>query len=152
MDDSRNHRIQLEAERLRKILGATRVTVRTIAADLSNRLVAEALQPGERSLYELKKPGNDPTIPGTTYWWMARELRPLIQNDFDGDTPQPPAHLKDVYRVRAQMLSPIIEGTLVGLISVHQADAPRIWTMEDSWELGRTTGLLAGVMRHDGAE
>jgi len=140
-------RIRRSAIQLRERLDVSRVTVRVVLSDGSDRLIAEALADGEVTLGEDEISGNDGTIPGTTYWHILRELEPLIQDTFEGDTPQPPDDLIHEFKVQAQMLSPILaEGKLVGLISAHQAHRTRTWTSHEVWELGRTTGVLVDVL------
>lgn len=68
----------------------------------------------------------------TTVQWLERERRNLIQPDFSATDVPPPAALREIYGVKAQMLGPVIvDGRLKGWVSAHFCEGPRIWSDED---------------------
>lgn len=131
---------QAIVEELLAATGATRTTLRLDTPGRNFPAVAEALSPGTPPIAQ------DESIDqrnAATAQWLFRELRPLVQHDLDVDPPRPPQGLLDVYGVRAQMLGPIVlDGELVGWLSVHQAGAPRRWADGDLAALERAMAAV----------
>jgi GAF domain-containing protein len=121
--------LQQIADELLAATRASRVTIRLPAEDAFFPIQYEALAPGTHSLR------GDTTIDlaaAATFQELKRTLRPLVQDDvLTADVSVPP-ELIDAYRVRAQILAPIVhDGELAGVVSVHYAPGPRSWTGED---------------------
>lgn len=122
---------------LRAATGASRVTVRGPASPDTpgTSLLAEALAPGVVSMADAPQDG---IAEAPTYVWLRTHRVPLIQVDCAQD-PLPPRMLTERYRVRAQMLGPLLdaEGVLRGTVSVHQEGRARQWTPDDVAALSR---------------
>ncbi|MFZ3567049.1 maleate cis-trans isomerase family protein [Streptomyces sp. BH097] len=140
-DGSLRADIQRTLERLLKDTGADRTTFRVDLPghDLHVDLTAgEALAPGVRSI---RRDASLDQRRLNTVEWLEAERRALVQPHFR-EAPQPPDALKDVYGVRAQMLSPVQTGTtLTGWISVHST-RERDWTEADREALAAATAEL----------
>ena len=81
-----------------------------------------------------------------TYEWLATEQRTLVQDDCN-EGPSPPTHLMEVFGVGAQLLGPLIkDGELRGIISVHHAAAPRVWTDDDVQVLERAVADVEAIL------
>ncbi|MCP9486018.1 MAG: GAF domain-containing protein [Gaiellaceae bacterium MAG52_C11] len=117
------------ADDLRSKLRASRVTIR-IANDKGEfPVVAEARLPGVQTLFGVTT--IDPRA-GETFLFVERELRPVVQDDILLDELAPPPGFSVRYGARAQMLAPVVRGgRLLGVVSVHQVDAPRHWSISD---------------------
>ena len=110
--------------------GASRTTLRLDdTPGVEFPVKAEALTPGVNSI------AGDNTIPiraSSTFKWINRERRILVQEDLLAADPAPAADLMERYGGRAQMLAPVeVGGELVGLVSVHYVPGPRSWTDEE---------------------
>jgi maleate isomerase len=125
--------------------GASRVTVRLDTPGEVFPVVAEALREGMRSIVD------DASIDlraSTTFEFLEREKRSLIQEDCAaGEYPAPP-ELIEFYGVKAQMLAPLVlDDRLVGIISVHFAPATRNWTSEDEAALDTAAKRVTGELQ-----
>jgi GAF domain-containing protein len=120
----------LLAELLRET-GASRSTLRLDDAAYgfhSDDVVAEALAPGEESM---RGAGGINHRAAETAQWLETHRTLLVQDHFDSG-PAAPEKLRQYYRVKAQMLAPVIrEGRLDGWVSIHEAKAPRKWSEAD---------------------
>jgi maleate isomerase len=118
------------------LLRATDASRTTLRLDLSDQdagldaVVAEALAPGVRSIRDDTSIRNLRGV--STVRFLEEQRRVLVQNDCLADDPAPPAELIEVYGVKAQMLAPVVrDDRLAGVISVHYAPGPRVWSPED---------------------
>ncbi len=129
------------AERLRREVGASRVTVR-LAHPTTNdvALLAEARGSEVRSM----RAGATIDInAAATYRLIARTRGLLVQPDCRAGDPPPPATLMDVYGVLAQVVAPLFAGDeLVGSISVHQVGRTREWSEQDLAAIARAGALV----------
>jgi maleate isomerase len=123
-------------EIMEDLLGATAASRTTLRLDLPDRdsgldtVVAEALAPGVRSLRDDTSIRNLRGV--STVRFLEEQRRVLVQNDCLADDLAPPSELIEVYGVKAQMLAPIVrDDRLAGVISVHYAPGPRVWSTED---------------------
>jgi maleate isomerase len=111
--------------------GASRATLRLDDETLglhSDDVVAEALAPGEESM---RGAGGIKHRAAETAQWLERHRTLLVQNDFDSG-PVAPEKLRGHFRVKAQMLAPVIrDGRLDGWVSIHEAKAKRDWSDAD---------------------
>lgn len=111
--------------------GASRATLRLDDVTLglhSDDVVAEALSPGEESM---RGAGGINHRAAETAQWLERHRTLLVQNDFDSG-PVAPEKLRGHFRVKAQMLAPVIrDGRLDGWVSIHDAKAKRDWSDAD---------------------
>lgn len=111
--------------------GASRATLRLDDVTLglhSDDVVAEALAPGEESM---RGAGGINHRAAETAQWLERHRTLLVQNDFDSG-PVAPEKLRGHFRVKAQMLAPVIrDGRLDGWVSIHDAKAKRDWSDAD---------------------
>ena len=116
-------------EDLRDATAASRVTLRLDTPGQVFPVAGEALAPGIRSIRDATEID---LRAATTFQYLERELRPLIQNDCaSGDYPAP-SELIQLYGVKAQMLAPIVrDDRLAGIVSVHHAPATRRWSASD---------------------
>jgi maleate isomerase len=124
---------------------ADRVTVRLDAPRLGldvDITVGEAVGPGVRRL------GGDRTLDQRgleTVRWLEGHRRALVQPDFSSP-PIPPAALRQVYGVRAQMLGPIeVGGALGGWMSVHSLHE-RPWLAAEVAALEQAAGRVAALV------
>jgi maleate isomerase len=137
-------------DRLRAETGASRTTVRGRAGDDPVALLAESLGPDVESMADGQQPAAITAAP--TYVVLTETKAILVQDDCVNDGPEPPRSLIERYRVRAQMLAPVLDdGEIIGTISVHQQDTVRHWTAADIAALervqGEVTAILAGGRR-----
>jgi GAF domain-containing protein len=64
--------------------------------------------------------------------YLRRHRSILVQDEVIGADPAPPPALVEIHKVRAQMVGPIFDGDdLIGVLAVHQVDAPRVWSRSD---------------------
>lgn len=114
------------AARLRITTDAERTTIRLRTADDAYPVVAEALASGVGSLRG--KPAVRQQGPGLgPLEVLERELRTVVQNDVEKDAPVFPILVSE-YKIRAQMLAPLVDGErLGGLVSVHSTKV-RVWS------------------------
>jgi GAF domain-containing protein len=120
---------------LEDLLSATAASRTTLRLDLPekdlhvDRVAAEAVAAGVRSI------GDDSSIDQRalpTVMFLEEERRPLVQDDCLAADPAPPQALIDLYRVKAQMLGPLVrDDRLIGWISVHYTLGSREWSDED---------------------
>jgi GAF domain-containing protein len=122
--------------------GASRTTLRLDDATHgfhSDDVVAEALAPGEQSM---RGQAAIKHRPAATAQWLEQHRTLLVQDNFDSG-PDAPAMLRGHYRVKAQMLAPIIRaGRLDGWISVHEAKSPRRWREADKAAIARAVEVV----------
>jgi maleate isomerase len=135
---------ELGADLLRSC-DADRVTVRLDAPALGldvDITVGEAVRAGVRRL------GGDRTLDQRaleTVRWLEDHRQPLVQPDFESP-PIPPAALRDVYGVKAQMLGPVeVGGALVGWVSVHSV-TERPWSSADVSALEQAASNVEGLL------
>jgi GAF domain-containing protein len=125
-------------------VGASRTTLRLRAPDAFFPVVAEALAPGIGSI------AADTSIDlaaSPTFKFLEGEQRLLIQADLLDADPAPPKELIEHYGARAQMLAPIVrDEELVGILSVHYAPGPRVWTDEEIGSLERASARVLGEL------
>ena len=134
---------------LRAELDASRVTLRLDLPERNFPAVAESLGEGvapiahDESLDQRNAP--------TARWLMERHEM-LVQPDCRTAEPPPPQALVDVYGVRAQVLSPLVEkGTVAGWISVHETRGRRQWTAHELAAVRDATHAII-VARREQAE
>lgn len=130
---------------LLRAVKASRSTLRlddTVGDFDINDVVAEALAPGERSL---RGQTSINQRAAETAQWIERHRRLLVQDDLANTEPRAPDALIRLYRVKAQMLAPIVrEGRLDGWISIHDTKATRRWSKRDQAAiLGAVDRVLA---------
>lgn len=121
--------------------GASRVTIRGPRNNyqIGTFLLAESLAPGVESMADAPQIG---IAEAPTYTYLRTERRSLLQADCRQD-PLPPAMLTERYRVRAQMLGPLLDGAqLIGTVSVHEVDHARAWSEEDAAALERAVAAV----------
>ena len=123
-------------EIMENLLRATDASRTTLRLDMPQQdagldtVVAEALAPGVRSLRDDTSIRNLRSV--STVRFLEEQRRVLVQSDCLADDPAPPSELIKLYGVKAQMLAPIVrEDRLAGVISVHYAPGPRVWSSED---------------------
>jgi maleate isomerase len=86
-----------------------------------------------------------------TYVYLKREQRILVQDELIGADPAPPKELIEVYGTRAQMLAPVmVQGKVVGIISVHDGPDARRWTDEDVAALRQATDRVEKALAPGG--
>jgi GAF domain-containing protein len=133
------------ADRLRAATGASRTTVRGQVGDDPVALLAESLAPGVESMADGQEPAKITAAPTYTALGQTRAL--LIQDDCVNAGPQPPRSLVERYRVRAQMLAPVLRGRdLIGTVSVHQQDVTRHWSRADITALKAAQGEVTTIL------
>jgi GAF domain-containing protein len=140
-DDERFDRV---LEELREATAASRVTLRLDTPGQVFPVVGEALAAGIRSIREATEID---LRAATTFQYLARELKPLIQDDCtQGNYPAPP-ELIQLYGVKAQMLAPIVrDDRLAGIVSVHYAPATRSWSATDITALEDAVGRIQALL------
>jgi maleate isomerase len=136
-------------ESLRVGTGAHRATLRLDVPGMNFPCVAESCAAGIKAISadnSLDQAG------AATAQWITRTHRVLVQPDLRDANPAPPQALLDDYRVRAQMLAPVmVAGERVGWVSLHSA-ARREWNPEQILAIemaavefgGRIDALRAG--------
>ena len=131
--------------RLRTETGASRTTVRGQAGTDPVALLAESLGPGVESMADGQQP--QAIVAAPTYVVLSQTRAILVQDDCVNQGPEPPPSLTGRYRVRAQMLAPVLDGAeMIGTISVHQQDVPRNWTRADIAALERAQADVTAIM------
>jgi GAF domain-containing protein len=132
-------------DRLRAETGASRTTVRGPAGGDPVALLAESLAPGVESMADGQQPAAITAAP--TYVVLSETKAILVQGDCVNEGPEPPRSLIEQYRVRAQMLAPVLrDGKMIGTISVHQQDTTRHWTEADIAALKRAQDDVTAVL------
>jgi GAF domain-containing protein len=135
--------LQRIAADLRRTTGASRTTIRLEDAGGDFPVIAEDRGDGVASL--LTGSVGDVRA-AATFQWVARERRPLVQDDLHRADPAPPASLIEAYGAQAQMLAPVLDGErLLGVVSVHEATGPRAWTPD---EVAAAEDAARRVARH----
>lgn len=118
--------------------GASRTTLRLDDAAHGfhiDDVAAEALADGEESM---RGAGGINHRAAATAQWVEKHRTVLVQDDFESG-PEAPEKLRGHYRVKAQMLAPVIrEGRLDGWVSIHEAKHPRRWSGADKAAIQRT--------------
>jgi MFS family permease len=138
-------------DRLRAETGASRVTVRGRSGDDPVALLAESLAPGVESMADGQQPAAITAAP--TYQVLSRTKAILIQDDCVNTGPRPPRSMTERYRVRAQMVAPVLnDGELIGTVSVHQQDTTRHWSPADIAALERVQAEVATVLAGRGQQ
>jgi GAF domain-containing protein len=132
-------------DRLRAETGASRTTVRGRVGDDPVALLAESLAPGVESMADGQQPRAIVAAP--TYLVLSETKAILVQDDCLNEGPEPPRSLVERYRVRAQLLAPVLDGTeMIGTISVHQQDTTRRWTAADIAALERIQAEVTAIL------
>jgi GAF domain-containing protein len=132
-------------DRLRAETGASRTTVRGRAGDDPVALLAESLAPGVESMADGQQP--QAIVAAPTYVVLSETQAVLVQDDCVNEGPEPPRSLIERYRVRAQMLAPVLDGgEMIGTVSVHQQDITRHWTPADVAALERVQGEVTAIL------
>ncbi len=132
------------ADRLRTATAASRTTIRVVDESGQPALIAESLADGVPSMHHGPQPA---IVAAPTYTELERTRAILVQHDCRTDGPRPPASLIDHYRVYAQMLAPVFDGSeMVATISVHQQDTARHWTDADVAALRTATAEVTIVL------
>jgi GAF domain-containing protein len=133
-------------DRLRAETGASRTTVRGPAGGDPVALLAESLADGVESMADGQQPRAIVAAP--TYVVLSETKAILVQDDCVNEGPEPPRSLTERYRVRAQMLAPVLaDGEMIGTISVHQQDTARHWTAADIAALERAQAEVTAILR-----
>ena len=71
----------------------------------------------------------------------------LVQDDCVNEGPEPPRSMIERYRVRAQLVAPVLDGAaLIGTISVHQQDTTRHWSRSDIAALERVQAAVTAIL------
>jgi maleate isomerase len=135
-------------ERLLDQTSGDRTTLRLAGADGKFAVLAEAVSSrgwriaGETSVDVGK---------AETVRWLARELRPLIQDDLESADPPVPRELIDLYGARAQMLGPLVRNeTLIGVISVHRISGPGPWSEQEQAALAEAVAEVEAIVNSEG--
>lgn len=122
-------RFQTILGKLLEATGAGRITIRLDLARHGlyvDRVAGEVYRPGVRSI---RQDGSLDQWAMPTVQWLNTHHDILVQNDFATDPPPVTPALVDVYGVRAQMLGAlVVDGRMLGWISVHEVGASRQWT------------------------
>ena len=141
--------LQRLADQLREQTGASRTTVRGRAGDDPVALLAESLAPGVESMADGQQPRAITAAPTYT---VLRETRTiLVQDDCVNEGPEPPRSMIERYRVRAQLVAPVLDGgELVGTISVHQQDSTRHWAADEIAALERVQAAVTAILTQAG--
>lgn len=136
-------------DRLRAETGASRTTVRGQAGDDPVALLAESLAPGVESMADGQQPAAITAAP--TYVVLRETKAILVQDDCVNEGPEPPRSMIERYRVRAQLVAPVLDGgELIGTISVHQQDTTRHWTQADIAALERVQAEVTVILTRAG--
>jgi GAF domain-containing protein len=136
-------------DRLRAETGASRTTVRGRDGDDPVALLAESLAPGVESMADGQQPAAITAAP--TYVVLRETKAILVQDDCVNQGPEPPRSMIERYRVRAQMVAPVLDGEeLIGTISVHQQDATRHWAPGDIAALERVQAEVTAILTRAG--
>lgn len=126
------HELEELLEELRRSTTSSRVTARLDDSDHGwsvNDVTAEALAPGVASLKGMTSINQRAA---ETAQWIEATREPLVQDDVSIASPKPPAALLELYRVRAQMLAPIVVGDdMAGWLSVHDCAGPHRWSADE---------------------
>jgi len=135
----------LLAELLRET-GASRATLRLDDPRYgfhSDDVVAEAVAQGEESM---RGAGGINHRAAATAQWLEQNRRLLVQNDF-ASGPAAPEKLRMHYRVKAQMLAPVIrDGRLDGWVSIHEAKSARRWSEADKAAIERAAHMVVAEL------
>jgi GAF domain-containing protein len=143
--DTSSQQLQHLVDELRAQTGASRATVRGRRGDDPVALLAESLAPGVESMADGQQPAAITAAP--TYQVLSQTKAILVQDDCVHQGPQPPRSMIERYRVRAQMVAPVIDGgQLAGTISVHQQDTVRHWTPADVAALERVQAEVTAIL------
>lgn len=132
-------------EGLQAELGVSRVTLRLDLPGRNFPAVAEARDEGVAAIRhdETLDQRNAPTAR-----WLMEYHEMLVQPDCATADPPPPAALMDVYGVRAQVLSPLVEdGCVTGWISVHETRGRRHWTAHELAAIREATHAIIDARR-----
>jgi GAF domain-containing protein len=142
---TRGDELQQLAERLRAQTGASRTTVRGRSGDDPVALLAESLAPGVESMADGQQPR---AITAAPTYVVLRETRAiLVQDDCVNQGPEPPRSMIERYRVRAQLVAPVLDGeTMIGTISVHQQDTTRHWSQADIAALEQVQAAVTAIL------
>jgi maleate isomerase len=131
------------ADLLRDLLAATRASRATLRLDVGHMnfpVIAEAAAPGVRPL------SGDQSLDQRnlhTVQHLFRTHEILVQDDCSRAEPAPPPALLEAYGVQAQMLAPLVlDGAVLGWVSLHDCVAPRDWSEADVAALRETAALL----------
>jgi GAF domain-containing protein len=141
-------RCQGEVEQLMASTASSRTTLRLEDAQGSFPVVAEACGDGVRSL---RGETRIDLRAAATFIALDRDRDILVQEDLEHADPAPPPLLVQHYGARAQMLAPLVHrDRLVGIVSVHEANASRRWSEQDVQALIEATTAMAQALGADG--
>jgi GAF domain-containing protein len=134
-------------ERLLDQTSGDRTTVRLEGEDGMFAVLAEAVSSrgwriaGETSVDVSK---------AETVRWLARERKPLIQDDLESADPPVPRELIDMYGARAQMLGPLVrDESLIGIISVHRLSGPGPWSEQEQSALAEAIAEVEAIVNSE---
>jgi maleate isomerase len=143
--DTPREQLQRLVDELRAETGASRTTVRGRRGDDPVALLAESLAPGVESMADGQQPAAITAAP--TYQVLSQTKAILVQDDCVHQGPEPPRSMIERYRVRAQLVAPVLDdGQLVGTISVHQQDTTRHWTPANVAALARVQAEVTAIL------
>lgn len=137
------------ARELLTATNASRVTVRLALHGENFPVVAEAVAAGVGTIRSDVWPdlGSASTVK-----YLAEHRTNLIQDDCQTAEVRPPDQLMDSYRVKAQMLGPILlRGQLAGIVSVHYIPNLRHWTRDEVLALERAVGAVELALVGEGS-
>jgi maleate isomerase len=144
-------RFQPILKNLLEATGAGRTTIRVELTSLGlnvDRVAGEAYRPGVRSI---RQDGSLDQWAMPTVQWLNTHHDILVQNDFATDPPPVAKELVEVYGVRAQMLGAlVVDGRMLGWISVHEVDTPRQWTPGETRALRQACRAAVEVIEANG--
>ncbi|HEY3878747.1 MAG TPA: GAF domain-containing protein [Trebonia sp.] len=142
---TRDTQLRRVVDRLLAETGASRTTVRGQSGGDPVALLAESLAPGVESMADGQQPAAITAAP--TYLVLSAAKTVLVQDDCVHEGPEPPESLTGRYRVRAQMLAPVLDGgEMIGTVSVHQQDTTRHWTPADIAALERAQAEVTAIL------
>jgi maleate isomerase len=129
---------------VRERTSAARVTLRLDVAGANFPVIAEALDDGAASI---RSDNSLDQRGAATAQRVMRTRQVLVQNDCLKAENSPPAALLEAYRVRAQVLAPVlIEGAVAGWVSVHSM-VERAWSDHDVAAASRAADAAAAALQ-----
>ncbi len=147
-------RMQHVVERLRDATLADRTTLRVDLPAAGLSVSTCAAESCGRTVTSIRADASLPQRELETVRWLETHRVALVQPDF-AVAPYPPRALSDIYGVRAQMLTPVVLGSVMaGWLSVHSI-TERPWSDDDCRALdaaGREVTALLDTNRQLGGE
>lgn len=123
-------RMQHVVDRLRDASRADRTTLRVDLPDAGLSVATCAAESCGPAVKSIRADASLPQRDLVTVRWLEANRVALVQPDF-AVAPFPPQALRDIYGVRAQMLTPIVLGSgMAGWLSVHSI-SERSWSDDD---------------------